>query len=38
MAMIALIYLFPNTETIGGFWLVFGAGTAVAARLNFGSA
>ena len=31
MGLIALVYLFPNVETIGGFWLVFGAGTAVAA-------
>jgi multidrug resistance protein MdtO len=31
------MYLFPNVETIGGFWLVFGAGTAVAAWANFGT-
>jgi multidrug resistance protein MdtO len=37
MGLIALVYLFPNIETIGGFWLVFGAGTAVAAWVNFGS-
>ncbi len=37
MAMIALMYLFPNVETIGGFWLIFGAGTAVAAWVNFGT-
>ena len=37
MAMIALIYLFPNVETIGGFWLIFGAGTAVAAWATFGT-
>jgi multidrug resistance protein MdtO len=37
MGLIALVYLFPNIETIGGFWLVFGAGTAVAAWANFGS-
>jgi multidrug resistance protein MdtO len=37
MGLIALIYLFPNIETIGGFWLVFGAGTAVAAWVNFGT-
>ena len=37
MAMIALMYLFPNAETIGGFWLIFGAGTAVAAWVTFGT-
>jgi multidrug resistance protein MdtO len=35
--MLALIYLFPNMDTIGGFWLVFGAGTALAAWVNFGT-
>jgi multidrug resistance protein MdtO len=37
MGLIALMYLLPNVDTIGGFWLVFGAGTAVAAWANFGS-
>jgi multidrug resistance protein MdtO len=37
MGLIALVYLFPNLETIGGFWLVFGTGTAVAAWVNFGT-
>src|SRR6266496_4260795 len=37
MGLITLVYLFPNVETIGGFWLVFGAGTAVAAWVNFGT-
>src|SRR5215475_8501713 len=37
MGLVALVYLFPNMETIGGFWLVFGAGTAVAAWVNFGT-
>jgi len=37
MAMISLMYLFPNVETVGGFWLVFGAGTAVAAWATFGT-
>ena len=37
MGLIALVYLLPNAETIGGFWLIFGAGTAVAAWINFGS-
>ncbi|MGA8572363.1 MAG: FUSC family protein [Desulfobaccales bacterium] len=37
MALFSLIYLFPNMETIGGFWLIFGAGTAVAAWATFGT-
>jgi multidrug resistance protein MdtO len=37
MGLIALVYLLPNVDTIAGFWLVFGAGTAVAAWVNFGS-
>jgi multidrug resistance protein MdtO len=37
MGLIALVYLFPHFETIGGFWLVFGAGTAVAAWATFGT-
>ena len=37
LGLIALVYLLPNCETIGGFWLVFGAGTAVAAWINFGT-
>ena len=36
MGLIALMYLLPNVTTISGFWLVFGAGTAVAAWTNFG--
>ena len=37
MGLVALVYLFPNMDTIGGFWLVFGAGTAVAAWATFGT-
>jgi multidrug resistance protein MdtO len=37
MGLIALVYLFPNLESIGGFWLIFGGGTAVAAWVNFGT-
>jgi len=37
IGMFALVYLLPNVETFGGFLLIFGAGTAVAAWLNFGS-
>jgi uncharacterized membrane protein YccC len=37
MGLIALVYLLPHVESLGGFWLVFGAGTAVAAWVNFGT-
>jgi multidrug resistance protein MdtO len=37
MGLFALVYAFPNIDGLGGFWLVFGAGTAVAAWINFGS-
>ena len=37
MGLIALVYLFPHIDTIGGFWVVFGAGTALAAWVNFGT-
>jgi multidrug resistance protein MdtO len=37
MGLLALVFAFPNVDGIGGFWLVFGAGTAVAAWVNFGS-
>ena len=37
MGLLALVYAFPNVEGIGGFWLVFALGTAVAAWINFGS-
>jgi multidrug resistance protein MdtO len=37
MGLVALVYLLPHVEGIGGFWLVFGTGTAVAAWINFGS-
>jgi multidrug resistance protein MdtO len=37
MGLIALVYLFPNVDGLGGFWLVFATGTAVAAWINFGS-
>jgi multidrug resistance protein MdtO len=36
MGLLALVYAFPNVDGIGGFWLVFAAGTAVAAWINFG--
>lgn len=37
MGLFALVYAFPNVDGLGGFWLVFAAGTAVAAWINFGS-
>ena len=37
MGLFALIYAFPNIDGLGGFWLVFATGTAVAAWTNFGS-
>jgi hypothetical protein len=30
MELIALVYPPPNVESIGGFWLILGAGTAAA--------
>jgi multidrug resistance protein MdtO len=37
MGLLALMYAFPNIDGLGGFWLVFASGTAVAAWINFGS-
>ena len=37
MGLLALVYAFPNIDRVGGFWLVFAVGTAVAAWINFGS-
>ena len=37
MGLFALVYAFPNIDGVGGFWLVFAGGTAVAAWINFGS-
>ena len=37
MGIVALMYVLPHMETLGGFWAVFAAGTAVAAWVNFGS-
>ena len=37
MGLLALVYAFPNVDGLPGFWLVFAAGTAVAAWVNFGS-
>jgi multidrug resistance protein MdtO len=37
MGLLALVYAFPSIDGLGGFWLVFATGTAVAAWINFGS-
>ncbi len=37
MGILALMYVLPHVETLGGFWAVFATGTAVAAWVNFGS-
>src|SRR5215475_14727010 len=37
MGILALMYVFPHAETLGGFWAVFATGTALAAWVNFGS-
>jgi multidrug resistance protein MdtO len=37
MGVFTIIYVFPHLDSLGGFWLPFGAGTAVAAYVNFGS-
>ena len=37
MGLVALVYVFPNIDRVGGFWLVFASGTAIAAWINFGS-
>ena len=37
MGVCTILYVFPHLDSLGGFWLPFGAGTAVAAYVNFGS-
>ena len=37
LGLFALVYAFPNIDGVGGFWLVFASGTAVAGWINFGS-
>src|SRR5262249_44994522 len=36
MGILALMYVLPHVETLGGFWAVFAIGTAVAAWVDFG--
>ena len=37
LGILALVYVLPHVETLGGFWAVFATGTALAAWVNFGS-
>jgi multidrug resistance protein MdtO len=37
MGILALMYILPHVDTLGGFWVVFAGGTALAAWVNFGS-
>ena len=37
LGILALMYVLPHVETLGGFWAVFAAGTLLAAWVNFGS-
>src|SRR4029434_7974573 len=35
--VVTCLYIFPHLDSLGGFWIPFSAGTAVAAYVNFGS-
>ena len=37
LGVISLLYIFPHLDSLGGFWLPFGAVTALAAYVTFGS-
>lgn len=37
LGLISLMYIFPHLDSLGGFWLPFGAVTALAAYVTFGS-
>ena len=37
LGFICLMYIFPHLDSLGGFWLLFGAVMALAAYVNFGS-
>jgi len=37
LGFISLMYIFPRVDSLGGFWFPFGAATALAAYVNFGS-
>ena len=38
LGFISLMYIFPQLDSLAGFWIPFGAVTALAAYVNFGSA
>ncbi|HUC85275.1 MAG TPA: FUSC family protein, partial [Candidatus Acidoferrales bacterium] len=37
LGFISLMFIFPNLDSLGGFWVPFGAAMALAAYVNFGS-
>jgi multidrug resistance protein MdtO len=37
LGVVTLMYIFPNLDSLGGFWFPFGAVTALAAYVHFGS-
>src|SRR5215471_13715161 len=37
MGVVTCLYIFPHLDSLGGFWIPFSAGTAVAAYVTFGS-
>ena len=37
LGFISLMYVFPNLDSLAGFWIPFGAAMALAAYVNFGS-
>ncbi len=37
MGVVTCLYIFPHIDSLGGFWIPFSVGTAVAAYVNFGS-
>ncbi len=37
MGVVTCLYIFPHVDSLGGFWIPFSVGTAVAAYVNFGS-
>jgi multidrug resistance protein MdtO len=37
MGVVTCLYIFPHLDSLGGFWIPFSTGTAVAAYVTFGS-
>jgi multidrug resistance protein MdtO len=37
MGVVTCLYIFPHLDSLGGFWIPFSVGTAVAAYVTFGS-